>query len=127
MSRASPWRATRALTRLLNAKTPSQQATDAGDGGEGLRVGRQAGGAADARAARGAAKLSDTLTSTESAYGRLAAAARAKNAAAYNRARTAIRDAEHASSRARSDSCRPGPTGMATSIPSATSGGTRAS
>ncbi len=85
---------TRALTQLINAKSPSQQASDA-TAVEKAYVSAAKQVAPLNSASATATKLSSTLTDTASAYGRLAAAAKAKNASGYNRARAAIRSAEH--------------------------------
>lgn len=84
---------TRALTQLINAKTPAQQAQDA-TSVERAYVAAAKQVAPLASSSTTAAKLSSTLTDAAGAYGRLAAAARAHRSGAYNRARAAIRTAE---------------------------------
>jgi tRNA A-37 threonylcarbamoyl transferase component Bud32 len=85
---------TRALTQLINAKSPSQQAGDA-TAVEKAYVSAAKQVAPLNSASATATRLSSTLTDTASAYGRLAAAANARNTSRYNRARAAIRSAEH--------------------------------
>jgi tRNA A-37 threonylcarbamoyl transferase component Bud32 len=84
---------TRALTGLINAKTPSQQASDA-SAVEKAYVSAAKQVAPLVSTSSTAAQLASTLTDTAAAYGRLAAAAKAHNASRYNRARAAIRQAE---------------------------------
>jgi hypothetical protein len=84
----------RALTGLLNAKTPTRQATDAA-AIEHAYVDAAQKVAPLAATSPAAGKLSATLTSTAAAYGRLAAAARTHNTKAYDHARSDIRSAEH--------------------------------